>query len=133
MIGRALALAAAAAFLVPAATAAEQTGFAFGRTGGNIRPFAVVLATTGVVRATGPVQVRTTPVPRLRLGRLNQLAVTVGFGRLKSQTNCPGTLPDVATTYIRVGRQTVRVHGNCVAGYQRLWQALASATNLAYP
>jgi hypothetical protein len=128
----ALALVLGAAAVVPAAGAADQTGFELGRRGGNIRPFTVVIAVSGKVRATGPVKIRKTRVARLELGRLNRLAVTVGFERLSAATSCPGTLPDVAATFIRVGRETVRVHGTCVAGYQRLWKALAHAARLSY-
>jgi hypothetical protein len=129
---RALAVVLVVAAIVPAATAADQTGFAFGRIGGNIGPFTVLIATNGSVRATGPVKTRTTPVPRLQIGKLNQLAASVGFGHLPKTTNCRGTLPDVAATFIRVGRETVRVHGSCVQPYQRLWKALAHAADLSY-
>jgi hypothetical protein len=129
---RALAAVAIAAAFVPSATASEQTGFAFGRVGGNIGPFTVVIATDGSVRKTGPVATRTTPVPRLQLGKLNQLAVTIGFAKLPKATNCQGTHPDVAATFIRVGRRTVRVHGECVAPYLRLYNALQKAAGVRY-
>jgi hypothetical protein len=122
----------AAAAIVPPATASDSTGFAFGRVGGNIGPFTVVIGTDGVVHATGPVRTRKTRVPRLQLGKLNQLAVAIGFARLPKTTNCEGTLPDVAATFIRVGRETVRVHGGCVEPYQRLWTALETAARVAY-
>jgi len=127
---RALALAAAAAAFTPSATAADQTGFAFGRTGGSIRPYTVVIAVNGTVHSTGPVTTRTTPLSRLELAQLNRLTVMVGFARLDKATNCPRALPDVAATFIRVGRETVRVHGTCVAPYQRLLKALAHAARL---
>jgi hypothetical protein len=127
---RALALAAAAAASVPSATAADQTGFAFGRAGGSIRPYTVVIAVTGAVHSTGPVTTRATPLSRLELAQLNRLTVMVGFARLDTATNCPKALPDVARTFIRVGRETVRVHGTCVAPYQRLFKALAHAARL---
>jgi hypothetical protein len=129
---RALVVVLAVAAIAPAATAADQTGFAFGRLGGNIVPFTVLIATNGSVHVTGPVKVRTTPVPRLQLAKLNQLAASVGFSHLPKKTNCHGVLPDVAATFIRVGRETVRVHGACVAPYQRVWKALASAAHVTY-
>ncbi len=128
---RTLAVAVVAATLAPAAGASEQTGFAFGRTGGNIRPFTVVISTDGAVRVTGAAGVGRTHVTRLRLGELNRIAATISFGSLAPHTSCPGTLPDVAATFIRVGPRTVRVHGTCVAPYQRLWQALTRSVLLA--
>jgi hypothetical protein len=127
---RALALAAVAAAFAPSATAADQTGFAFGRAGGNIRPYTVVIAVNGTVRSSGPVTTRKKPLSRLELAQLNRLTVVVGFARLDKATNCPDALPDVAGTFIRVGRETVRVHGTCVAPYQRLFKALAYAARM---
>src|SRR5712691_5561529 len=54
---RALAIAFVAAALAPAADGAQPTGFAFGRTGGNIRPFTVTIDTDGHEHASGPVYV----------------------------------------------------------------------------
>jgi hypothetical protein len=45
-------------------------------------------------------------------------------------TNCVGTLPDIATTFIRVGAKTVRVHGNCVPRFATLFTALSHAVKL---
>lgn len=123
--------AAAAAAAVPAASALPKTGFAFGREGGSIRPFRVVIATDGTVRVSGPVTVGRRKVARLQLGELNRLAATSGFDTLPPRTSCPQTLPDVAETYIRVGPLTVHVHGPCVAAYQRLWKALGRAVRLS--
>ncbi|HET6945432.1 MAG TPA: hypothetical protein VFI01_08795 [Gaiellaceae bacterium] len=121
---------AAAGVLVPTAAASQRTGFAFGRTGGNIRPFTVVITTEGRVRVSGPVAAGRMHLTRLQLGDLNRLAATGNFGTLPQMTNCSGTLPDVATTFIRVGPRTVRVHGDCVGEYRRLWKALAHAVRL---
>ena len=46
-------------------------------------------------------------------------------------TNCSGTLPDIATTFIRFGTKTVRVHGNCVARYAKLFTSLSHAVKLS--
>jgi hypothetical protein len=121
---------AAAGVLVPTGVASQRTGFAFGRTGGNIRPFTVVITTDGRVRVNGPVEAGRTQLTRLQLGDLNRLAATGNFGALAQMTNCSGTLPDIATTFIRVGPRTVRVHGDCVVEYRRLWKALAHAVRL---
>jgi|SRR5689334_16302510 hypothetical protein len=121
---------AAAVVLAPAAGATQRTGFAFGRIGGNIRPFTVAIATDGRVRVNGAVQVNRIQLTRLQLGNLNRLAAIGNFGALPQMTNCTGTLPDVATTFIRVGPRTVRVHGDCVAEYRRLWTALTHAVRM---
>jgi hypothetical protein len=106
MMLRALVVAAAVAAVAPSATAADRTGFAFGRLGGSIRPFTVSISVKGAVRAVGPVRTRATRVPRLELGQLNKLAATIGFPHFEKFTNCPGSNPDVASTFIRVGSQT---------------------------
>jgi hypothetical protein len=107
---------------------APRTGFEFGRVGGNIQPFTITIATTGVVRATGaaPTHVRT--ITKQRLADLNRIAFEARFARLPAVTACPKTLPDVAAQFIRVGGRTVRVHGSCVRGFNRMWAALAKAT-----
>ena len=119
-----------AGLLAPAGAASQRTGFAFGRTGGNIRPFQVVITTDGHVRVSGAAATGRVQLTRLQLGDLNRIAATGSFGTLPGMTNCAGTLPDVATTFIRVGPRTVQVHGDCVAAYRRLWRALANAVRL---
>jgi hypothetical protein len=128
---RALFLAALAAVLVPSATASEKRGFAFGRSGGSIRPFAVSISNDGMVRVFGAAEVARTKLTVLQLAKLNRVASMMRFTALPETTNCPGTLPDVARTYIRVGARTVRVHGTCVARYTRLWKALGAAVKLS--
>jgi hypothetical protein len=135
VVGRMLAVVVVlAAAAVPSASAAQsgKTGFAFGRDGGNIRPFAVVISVQGDVRTTGPVEAHRQSLTRLQLAELNRLAVTTGFTHLAQQTNCPGTLPDVAATYIRVGARTVHVHGSCVVPYKKLWAALQRAARVTF-
>ena len=116
---------------VPASSAVQPTGFAFGRLGGNIRPYTVTIANTGVVRTSGAVEVRRRMLTSLQLGGLNRVATETSFVTLPKATNCKGTLPDVAGTYIRVGARTVRVHGGCVPRYQRLLKALQSSVKMA--
>lgn len=102
-------------------------GFAFGREGGSIRPFTVAIAASGRVSATGaapPVRQRLT---KQQLAALARAAAADGFATLPARTTCPGTLPDVADQYIRVGGRTVRVHGGCVARFNRLWATLNRA------
>jgi hypothetical protein len=120
----------AGGLVAPAGAAAQRTGFAFGRTGGSIRPFTVVITTDGIVRATGSAVAERTHLTRLELGNLNRMAAVGNFGTLPQMTNCSGTLPDIATTFIRVGPRTVRVRGTCVTEYRALWKALAHAVRL---
>lgn len=122
-----LALAAAAA-VVPSAQATAKTGFEFGRTGGNIRPFAVSISITGRVTATGTAPDPRKTLTKQQLANLNRVAFVTHFETLPAATACPNTLPDIAAQYIRVGARTVRVHGTCVARFNRLWTALNRAT-----
>jgi hypothetical protein len=126
-------LAVALTFLLPAdASAAPQRfGFAFGRTGGNIRPYAVRIANNGVVSTDGPVVVGRTLLTPAQIGTLNLKAVEVQFSRLPKARSCAGVPADVAYTFIRVGASTVRVRGTCVPGYTRLWLALVRAVKLS--
>lgn len=113
--------------LLALVTALAQTGFAFGRTGGNIMPFTISIATTGRVTATGAAPVHANTVSKLRLANLNRAVLGAQFETMPAVTNCPSTLPDVASQVIRVGGRTVRVHGGCVARFNRLWTAMSRA------
>ena len=110
--------------------AVHPTGFAFGRTGGNIRPYTVTIANSGVVHVSGAVEVRRKLLIPAQLAALNRVATETDFIMLPKATNCRGTLPDVAGTYIRVGASTVRVHGGCVPRYQRLLTALKASIRI---
>jgi hypothetical protein len=116
---------------LPAASAVQPTGFAFGRLGGNIRPYTVTIANTGVVRSSGAVMVGRIHVTPVQLAALNRIATETQFTVLPTATSCPGTLPDVASTYVRVGARTVRVHGACVPPYQRMLKALKASVRIA--
>ena len=126
----ALAAAALATGASAGAAVAQQTSYAFGRTGGNIRPYTVTISATGVVRASGPIAVGTKRLKPTQLATLRRLAVKLRFGALPAKTLCTGTLPDVAATFIRVGSRRVLVHGECVARYTRFWLALSKAVQL---
>jgi hypothetical protein len=116
--------------LAPAAGASSQRGFAFGRLGGNIRPYTVSIASDGRVRVSGPVTAGRTKLTAAQLASLDRSAANARFAVLPAMTNCPGTLPDIAMTFVRVGSKTVRVHGNCVARYAKLFTALSHAVKL---
>jgi hypothetical protein len=111
--------------LLAAALASPQTGFAFGRVGGSIMPFTVTIATSGAVDRDGAAPGRAKHLTKQQLAVLNRVALETRFTRMPAVTACPNTLPDVAAQFIRVGGRTVRVHGNCLRGFNRLWAALA--------
>jgi hypothetical protein len=94
-------------------------------------PFTVSIANDGHVRASGPVKIGRAMLTPLQLAALNRVATETGFVKLPTTTTCKGVLPDVATTFIRVGARTVRVHGGCAPRYQRLWRALGNAVKLS--
>jgi hypothetical protein len=108
--------------------ASPQTGFEFGRVGGNIIPFTVTISASGAVTRKGPAPGTATHLSRRQLAALSRVATDVRFSRLPAVTACPNTLPDVAAQFIRVAGRTVRVHGSCIARFNRLWAALTKAT-----
>jgi len=114
-----------------AAGASPQRGFSFGRVGGNIRPYTVSIGSDGRVHVSGPVTVGRVKLTAVQLAALDRAVSAARFASLRVITNCPGTLPDVAATFIRVGARTVRVHGACVARYTKLFTALSRAVELA--
>jgi hypothetical protein len=116
--------------VLPAGSATKPTGFAFGRLGGNIRPYTVTIANSGVVHTSGAVTVGRTHLAPVQLAELNRVATETRFTVLPASTMCRGSLPDVATTYVRVGPQTVRVHGACAPRYQRMLKALEASVRL---
>ncbi|MDX6399516.1 MAG: hypothetical protein QOF27_122 [Gaiellaceae bacterium] len=117
--------------LAPAAGASPQRGFAFGRLGGNIRPYTVSIAADGKVAVSGSATVGRMKLTATQLATLNRAVADARFGAFPPATNCPGTLPDIAATFIRFGAKTVRVHGNCVARYAKLFTALSRAVKLS--
>jgi hypothetical protein len=125
-------LLAAAAIVTASSSASPQRGFAFGRLGGNIVPFTVTIRNDGRVSASGPIMIGRRRLTALEVANLNGVAATNGFSSLAATTNCSGTLPDIAATFVRVGPRTVRVHGTCIARYQRIWNALSRAVKLSY-
>lgn len=115
------------ALVAAALLTTPQTGFAFGRTGGNIMPFRITIAVDGTLHATGAAPVHGTKLTKLELATLNRVAYQTAFPTLPAATSCTNALPDFATEFIRVGAHTVRVHGSCLARFNRLWAALTRA------
>jgi hypothetical protein len=106
-------------------TTANSAPIVFGVTGGNLMPFHVTIGTDGSVRASGrPVEKKQLSNATLR--RLQRDARLKGL----SSRNCPGTLPDVGSNFIRRNSRTVTVHGSCERRFQRIWNALAAAVDL---
>lgn len=115
--------------VVPGASASPTTGFEYGRSGGNIRPFTIRIDTAGVVRATGAAPAHRHLLTKEQLAAINRSAFVNKFQTLPAVTACPGTLPDISARLIRVGGRTVRVHGACLTRFNRLWTALSRAVS----
>jgi hypothetical protein len=110
--------------------------FVFGRTGGNIRPYAVTIAPGGVVTATGPVRIAHPGrrVAAATLRRLERIVQTTKFFSQRTLTLCPGSLPDFASSFVTVKAGTrhrrVVVRGACSPRFESLYQALVAAVGV---
>jgi hypothetical protein len=91
----------------------------------------VSIGSDGKVQVSGPVTAGRMKLTGAQLATLDRAASAARFAALPKLTNCPGTLPDIAATFIRVGTRTVRVHGACVTRYAKLFTALTRAVNLS--
>ena len=126
---KAAAIALVAAILAaPAAGATTGPSFAFGRTGGNIKPLDVRIAPTGRVTVDGELR------PALSQAKLRVLlgvALAQRFFALPQKIVCPAQLPDFATLYVTVRAgthiRTVTQRGNCNKRFIRVYDALRSA------
>ena len=85
------------------------------------------IASDGRVRVSGAATVGRTKLTAEQLATLDRAAADARFPGMPPMTNCPGTLPDIATTFVRWGAKTVRVHGNCVPRFAKLFTALSHA------
>jgi len=77
----------------------------------------VTIANSGSVRIFGAVKVGRMHVTPVQLAALNRVATETLFTMMPLKTNCRGTLPDIASTFVRIGAYTVRVHGGCLPRY----------------
>jgi hypothetical protein len=122
------------AFLSGGAAPAQHDTFAFGRTGGNIRPYTVAISTRGVVTSTGPVQPAHGTVPAATLRRLERLVTTTRFFALPALTLCAGSLPDFAASFVTVKagahHRRVVVRGSCSPRFTKLYEALAATAGV---
>jgi hypothetical protein len=125
-----LALAAALAALVAAPAAFASPRYAFGREGGNIRPFTVRIAPSGRVSVSGSARVGRASLTRAQLASLDAVVAHARLATLPAGTLCPGTLPDFASEFVTAGGRTVAVRGSCSPRFSRAWNALATATRL---
>jgi hypothetical protein len=109
----------------------------FGVRGGNVRPWQVTIQRDGTVAATG-IGARDQHLadPKNTLAGLKMLAKSAGFYSMPAQTQCPGTLPDIAARYIQIqtGSRSLRVsvHGGCNAPFSRLWAVLYASADVTY-
>lgn len=127
----------AGSVMLQASQASSATAtFVFGRQGGNIIPYQVTINSDGAVSASGPVTVHPVNgrVSPQQLAALLAQAENDQFFTMPAQTNCPGTLPDVASLFIQIDAPSVtaqphrvEVHGNCVAAFSQLFAALQAA------
>jgi len=105
------------------ATVHTPTRIVFGVAGGNVVGYRVSIEPDGSVRSTGSARAGRREISAARLGRLRD---EIEHAQLASRS-CPGVLPDLASRYIRVGRRTVTVHGDCEPGFERVWLDLTRA------
>jgi hypothetical protein len=133
-------LAVALAGLAATASAGTALGvpvtFAFGRTGGNIRPFTITIARDGSVAATGPVQPLKSRLDPRQLAKLARVVNAQRFFALPQTTLCPDALPDVASQFVIVHKgsltRRVLVHGGCSPGLTKIYTALTNAVGLRH-
>jgi hypothetical protein len=104
----------------------------FGREGGNIRPYTVTIAPDGTVKSNGAVNLASGHLSQSEIADLLQKAQAAGFFDMTETTQCPGTLPDVASLFVEIdsssGNHRVSVHGGCVSSFNDLFSALEKAT-----
>jgi hypothetical protein len=120
----------------PAAHAQPKQGaaaFAFGRKGGNIAPFRVVIQRDGKVTATGPVQPVASVSPDALAGLLTLARAEKFFG-LPHVVACKGALPDFASFYVTVttssATRSVTVHGSCNRAFAQLYGVVSAVAGV---
>jgi hypothetical protein len=117
----------AGALVLTACGASRETRarpLGFGLRGGNIVGYTVAIEAGGRVSiATGSsVFHRRIPVRRVR-----QRERELQEAHLATSRVCPGSLPDIATQYIRLGGRTFTLRGACEPRFLHVWSALRSA------
>ncbi len=134
-----LALAFALALVIASTAAAGPriaTSYSIGRTGGNIAPFTVSIASDGSVRVVGPVRALQQKLTTRQLATLAAVVQAQRFALLPAATRCAGTLPDISADVVTVKTgakaKTVLVHGDCSPRFAAVYAALARAVGLRY-
>jgi hypothetical protein len=129
-VRRALILLIAVGFLAACGSSASTPAarvlpITFGTEGGNIAPFTIEISRSGaIVESSG-----TLALTKKHVASAVMLAVQQGFAAVRTR-QCAGTLPDVASRFIKVGARQKTVHGGCDAGFDQLWGKLTSAVGL---
>jgi hypothetical protein len=108
-----------------ASTRTKPTRIDFGLRGGNFAPFQITIERTGRVRATGSIRPRHRRLSQAKTKSLSRI-VRRDLPALKSR-RCPGTNPDIASSFIRAAGRTVTVHGSCEPAFSRLLSSLERA------
>jgi hypothetical protein len=105
--------------------------FSFGRTGGNIVPAKVTIASNGAVTTTGSAHTTTTTASTPLRNGLAKLARAEGFFTMATPVMCQGVNPDVASRFVSVSAfgktRTVTVHGTCSAPFEELYAVLSAS------
>jgi hypothetical protein len=111
--------------LVLAVVVGATPSFVFGREGGNVVPLRAQIYASGRVVVNGRPGRRLT---RAKVTALRRYAAAQGFAKIPRRIECPGTLPDVATLYVKVGAaRTAFEHGSCNRRFERVYAVLAKA------
>lgn len=127
---------AAALVLAGGGSAASGPSFAFGRTGGNIQPYEVEISPTGRITASGAITLKSvgTRLPRTTLAHLLGIASRQRFFALPRRLTCAGSLPDFASSFVRVSTttrtRTVLVRGDCSPRFGAVLLALERAAGV---
>lgn len=116
------------ACICASAAGARTQGFAFGRSGGNIRPLEARISVSGriVVDSEGR-----GVLSGAQLRALRNVVARERFTALPARIVCRGVLPDIAMRHISAAGKSVSVHGGCSARFNRVYDALAHAAGIA--
>jgi hypothetical protein len=105
--------------------------FTFGRAGGNIEPYSVMIARDGSISSSGDAPTGLASKASLdAIDGLVALARSEGFYALPGLVLCPRSLPDVAGQYVTIKMGTtsrkVTVRGSCRTGFTQLYAVVSA-------
>jgi hypothetical protein len=120
-----LAVFAAAAVAACGASAGGSVPIVFGITGGTVVPYRVTIEPNGSVRVSRGWRVRKQILPM----QARRLRTEIRNAHLTTRM-CAGALPDFATSYIRLGGRTFKLHGRCEPRFSRVFGDLIAAVKL---